>query len=163
MKYARRWLAWSSGVVLYGVVIVASRFVSDSSVPGDFASRFAETGSFGLAFGEAAVVAVFVFVLALAWAYLTLRPYRRGRRVFTQWCLVGLACGFLGAFMVTLFDAPDRAAAGAAEMALLLLSPNEPPLWGILNLLAAPCGVWLAGTLVRRAVPAAPRRSVPAR
>jgi hypothetical protein len=148
---------------LYGIVIVATRFLAGSSVPADFGLQFGEPGSLGYAAGEAAVIAVFIFVIALAWAYATLRPYHKARRVFTQWCLVGLACGFLGAFMVAVLEAPDRGAADMAEVARLLLSPNEPPLWGILNLLAAPLGVWLAGRLVRRSVPTMRGRPLPVR
>ena len=158
MKYARRWLAFVSGVVLYGVVIVASRLATGSPVPVDLASVVGAPGSLGFAFVEAAVVAVAVFALVLGWTYFTLRLYNKGRRVFTWWCLAGLVVGFLVAFMLGVIDSAHRASAASGSLLATLLSPNEPPLWGLLNLFAAPAGLLLAGALVRRAVPAVSRR-----
>ncbi len=158
MKYARRWLAWISGLVLYGVVIVASRFVAGSAVPGDFASFFVTAGSIDAAIMEALLVGFFVFVLSVGWGYATLRPYNKGRRVFTIWCLAGLASGFLTVFLMSLVDANEEGRVLAPSLLQSLLSSHEPPLWGLLNLIAAPLGLWLAGTLVRRAVPAVSRR-----
>ena len=158
MKYARRWLAWISGVVLYGALIVASRFVAGSAVPSDFAAWFAAKGSTAGLFVEALLVAVFVFTFAVGWGYATLRPYNKGRRVFTLWCLAGLVCGFLIVFMTSVSDSKEAIRASQASLLASLLSSNEPPLWGLLNLFAAPAGLLLAGALVRRAVPPVSRR-----
>ena len=160
MKYARRWMAFVSGAVLYGVVIVASRFASGSALPVDLASRLGAPGSLGFAVGEAAVVAVVVFALALGWTYFTLRLYDKGRRVFTWWCLAGLVCGFLGAFLLGVIDLAGRVSAPSNSILASLLSPTEPPLFGLLNLLVAPLGVVLAGRLVRREVPPVSRRAL---
>ncbi|MEO7152176.1 MAG: hypothetical protein ABIX46_10775 [Burkholderiaceae bacterium] len=158
MKYARRWLAWVSGMVLYGVVIVASRFVAGSSVPSDFAGHFAASGSVDAAIVEAVLVGFFVFVLSVGWGYATLRPYNKGRRVFTLWCLAGLACGFGVVFLLSLVDAKEEGRSMAPSVLLSLLSSHQPPLWGLLNVVATPLGLWLAGALVRRAVPPVSRR-----
>ncbi|MEO6408917.1 MAG: hypothetical protein ABIO45_09225 [Burkholderiaceae bacterium] len=158
MKYARRWLAWISGVVLYGALIVASRFVAGSAVPAEFASFFADQGSDAGLIVEALVVAVFVFTFAVGWGYATLRPYNKGRRVFTLWCIAGLVCGFLIVFMISVSDSKEGVRPSAPSLLASLLSSNEPPLWGLLNLLAAPAGLLLAGALVRRAVPPVSRR-----
>ena len=158
MKYARRCLAWISGVVLYGAVIVASRFVAGSAAPADFASYFADKGSDASLFAEALLVAVFVFTFAVGWGYLTLRPYNKGRRVFMLWCIAGLVCGFLIVFMLSVADSNQQIRASAPSLLASVLSSNEPPLWGLLNLVAAPAGLLLAGALVRGAVPPVSRR-----
>ena len=162
MKYARRWLAWISGVVLYGAVIVASRFVAGSSVPADFAATFAAPGSAPAAVAEAMLVGFFVFALAVGWGYATLRPYNKGRGVFTLWLLAGLVCGFLISFMLSL-DRGEATRAAAPTLLHAVLSSHEPPLRGVLNLVGAPLGLWLAGALVRRAVPPVVRRRRPLR
>ncbi len=158
MKYARRSMAWISGVVLYGAVIVASRFVAGSAVPSDFATFFPDRGSEAWLVAEALLVAVFVFTVAVGWGYLTLRPYNRGRRVFTVWCIAGLVCGFLIVFMLSVADSAEHVRVTGPSLLASVLSSNEPPLWGVLNLLAAPGGLLLAGVLVRRVVPPVTRR-----
>ncbi len=158
MRFARRWLAWISGVVLYGAVIVASRFIGGSSVPSDVASVFTDSGSDARLVIEALVVAVFVFTVAVGWGYLTLRPYNKGRRVFTLWCVAGVVCGFLIVFMLSVVDSAEQIRPSGPSLLASVLSSNEPPLWGLLNVLAAPAGLLLAGALVRRAVPPVSRR-----
>lgn len=160
MKYARRWMAFVSGGVLYGVLIVASRFASGSAVALDLAARLGAPGSLEFAAGEAAVVAVVVFALALGWTYFTLRLYDKGRRLFTWWCLAGLACGFLGTFLLGVIHLAEQASAASNSILATLLSPTEPPLFGLFNLLVAPLGVVLAGRLVRREVPPVSRRAL---
>jgi hypothetical protein len=157
MKYTRRMLAWGSGVALYAAVIVASGFVGDSSVPVAVASALGEPGSVGYALGQGAVVAIFVFHLAFGWTYVTLRLVERRRTLLRRWCASGLFCGFLVTFMVGLQDAAERAHPEEASFAAMLLSPVEPPLWGVLNLIAAPLGLWFAGRFVRYAAPSVRR------
>lgn len=157
MRYTRRILAWGSGAALYAAVMVASGFVGDSSIPAAVGERLGEPGSIGYAFGQGLVVAIFVFHLAFGWTYLTLRLVERRRALLRRWCLAGLFIGFLVTFMFGLQDAAGRSHPEEASLAAMLLSPVEPPLWGVLNLIAAPLGLWFAGRFVRHAAPSVRR------
>ena len=158
MKHFGRMVAFVSGVALYCIVVLGSALAANSAVPRAYAALVAAPGTVALAFAEAVVIAVMVFVLGLAWTYAMLLLYRNGRREATAWCVGGLALAWVGWVMYGAMTSGGRDVPDDVPVASLLLSSVTPPLWGILNAIAAPAGVLLGGALVRRSHPSVRRR-----
>ncbi|QPF76287.1 hypothetical protein G8A07_27385 [Roseateles sp. DAIF2] len=151
MMHSRRIGAFFSGAALYSAAMLLSGHMAELLGPRDFLYLFGSHGSLGRLFGEALTYALPVFLLALGWSYVTVRPYRRGRRPTTAWCLGGMALAWIG----WLFYGVVVAAEGpqySVPLAALLLSSLVPPLWGLLNSFAALAGVVTAGSLAKRVV-----------
>jgi hypothetical protein len=150
MRHSRHLGAFVSGLALYSAAVLLSGLLAGHHLLGPYLSRLGGDESWARVFGEAAVYAVPVFVLALGWAYVTLRPYRRGRRPTTGWCLSGFGLAWLGWLFYGVLLAAEGGQAGMLPISEMLLSPLVPPLWGLLNALVVLCGVLIAGALARR-------------
>lgn len=150
MKHSRRIGAFASGLALYSTAVMLGGTLAGLRLPSVLSSWWGHTESLPQLLGEAAVYALPIFVLALSWSYVTLRPYRRGRWPATAWCLGGLGLAWLAWLMYGVVRAADTPPLAAVPLSTLLLSPQVPPLWGLLNGLAVLAGVLVAAALARR-------------
>lgn len=149
----RRLGALLSGLLLYCVVMLVVSTLAALPSPAPLLSLLGLQATLAQEIAAATLLATPVFALALAWSYVTVRPYQRGRRPTTAWCLGGLSLAWLGWLFYGLVHASENSALGELPLSTLLLSSSVPPLWGVLNALAAMLGVGLAGTLAKRWMP----------
>lgn len=150
MKHSRRIGAFASGLALYSTAVMLGGTLAGLRLPLVLTSLWGHTESLPQLLAEAAVYALPIFVLALSWSYVTLRPYRRGRWPATAWCLGGLGLAWLAWLMYGVVCAADTTSLVAIPLSTLLLSPQVPPLWGLINALAVLVGVLVAAALARR-------------
>lgn len=149
----RRLGALLSGLLLYCVVMLVVSTLASLPSPAPLLGQLGLRPSLPQEIAAATLLATPVFVLALAWSYVTVRPYKRGRRPTTAWCMSGLGLSWLGWLLFGLLHASETSALGELPLSTLLLSSSVPPLWGLLNLLGAALGVLLAGALAARWAP----------
>jgi hypothetical protein len=161
MRHPARLGAFLSGAALYSVAVMLGGSLADRGLPAGLAAQLGQPESLQQLFGESLLVAMPIFLMALAWSYVTVRPYRRGRRPPTAWCLGGLAMAWLGWLFYGAAYAAAEGLNGPDTWMALLLSPRQPPLWGLLNALAVLLGVLLAGVLARRHALLQPAASAP--
>jgi hypothetical protein len=150
MRNARRFKALVSGLLLYTTAAASSSRLVELPWSGDFYSALGGPRSELAILAVASLIALLMFGLALAWSYLTVRPSSPGRRPMTGWCIGGIAAAW---FCWVVYGVVQVAASpGLNDMPISawLLSPDMPPLWGMLNTLAIVGGVVLAGELTRR-------------
>jgi hypothetical protein len=145
MWQSRYFGAFISGLALYSAGMLLTGALPGGPRPLDYNEPLPQL------LGETAAQAVLLFVLAMGWAYLTLRPYRRSRRQTTAWCLGGLGMAWLGwQFYGLLSFAVINPPAPGLPVDLLLLSSLVPLLWGVLSGLAVLAGILLVRLLLER-------------
>jgi hypothetical protein len=153
MRHPARIGAFFSGLALYSTAMLLVSAGTGVRLPALMVDTLGGPDSLELLLGEALLFALPLFLLALAWSYVTVRPRRRGRPPTTAWCLAGMALAWLGWLLYGAAHAAVDELAVQHSVAELLLSPATPPLWGLLNGLAVLLGVLIAGMLVRRQLP----------
>ena len=158
MRSPARIGAFVSGLALYSTAMLLVAACAGLGLPVMMVDALGGPDSLELLFGEALLFALPLFLLALVWSYLTVRPTRRGRRPTTAWCLAGLALAWLGWLLYGAAHAAVDGMPVRQSLAELLLSPATPPLWGLLNGLAVLAGVLIAGALVQRQIASATPR-----
>ena len=149
----RRLWALLSGLLLYCVVMLFVSTLAALPSPAPLLSQLGLRAMLAQEIGAATLLATPVFGLALVWSYLTIRPRQRGRRPTTAWCLGGLCLAWLAWLFYGLVHASENSALGELPLSTLLLSSSVPPLWGVLNVLAAMLGIVIAGALAKRWMP----------
>ncbi|MDC6167132.1 hypothetical protein [Paucibacter sp. XJ19-41] len=152
MKHSRRIAAFASGLALYSTAVMLGGSLAGLRLPLGLTALWGHSESLPQLLAEATVYALPIFALALSWSYVTLRPYRRGRWPATAWCLGGLGLAWLAWLLYGVVCAAETTSLVAMPLSTLLLSPQVPPLWGLLNGLAVLVGVLVAGVLARRHV-----------
>eukprot|EP01136_Pigoraptor_vietnamica_P003151 Opistho-1_new@32010 len=158
MRIGRRLGALVSGGILYSVVIGLSAELAEQRPLSAAYAVLGGRNSFNAVLGEASLIAVVVFVLALLWCYLTVRSLRLGRGSAAAWCVAGLGLAWFGWMMWGATDFALHPKTNNLPISTLLLSSLTPPLWGVLNIFAALAGALIAGAWVRRAFPRPVRR-----
>jgi hypothetical protein len=130
-------------------------FLAAVAIRNAYFAAFGSHKGLALVLEEAVVVSLPQFPVAIAWAYVTVRPWRRVGRQATRCCFGGLAVAWVGWFAQGLFYLEAQVLPGQFPLWTLLLSLLILPVWAILNVLAAPCGVLVGGYLAREARPSA--------
>jgi hypothetical protein len=135
-------------LLLYGVCWTLAWLLADIRLSADvFPHVLVSRGSFGAVLSEAGAIALLLFVIALVWAYLTVRSPKLGQRPTTSWCLTGLSLAWFAWLLMGVFKLSDVQSVGEHSIGVLLLSATQPPLWGLLNILALLMGAIIAGIL----------------
>ena len=158
MRSVRRVGAFFSGFLLYGSVMGLSSVLSKVRLSTQFYAFLGGRTSMLTVILEATVIALLMALLALVWSYITVvprGPLRRGHRPTTSWCVAGVAVGWLAWTIYGAIHFSLNPKVYGQPLYALLLSSNVPPLWGVLNVLAALAGVLLAGHWAKRARDAA--------
>lgn len=150
MKAARRAIAFVSGALLYSVAVVSAMKYANTGLPRAWYAALGGRSSLGVVFGEAVAIALVLFLLALGWSYLTLRPTRRRHRPYVAWLLAGIGLAWAGWLISGAFDFALQPRAYAAPLRTILLASNAAPLFGVLNILGVLGGAWLAGHFAKR-------------
>jgi hypothetical protein len=163
MRHPVRLAAFCSGLALYSAAVMVGGSLAELAWRSGLPARLGQPESLQQLFGEALLVALPIFLMALAWSYVTVRPYKRGRRPPTAWCLGGLAMAWLGWLFYGAAYAAAEGLHGPDSWLGVLLSPQSPPLWGLLNAVAVLLGILLAGVLARRHALLQPSSPSPAR
>ena len=147
MRRVRRFAAFASGVLLYGTAILASTLVDKdvllTPMRGLISIHLLAT------LAAAALTALLIFVVALAWGFVTLRPRRGDRRLLTSWCIGGIVVAWMvsmvaGVFALALLPADHR-----PDLTGMLLTSGAPPMWGVLNVVAVFSGALVASLMAR--------------
>jgi hypothetical protein len=149
MKNVQRIVAFVSGLALYNALVFVGGFLAALPIPRAYFAWFGQHTVLALLLEEAIVFALPVFFLALAWSYLTIRPFRSAWWPATKWCFGGFAFAWFAWLAYGLASLVANPVPNQFPFGTLLLSFLIPPVWGILNTLAAPCGVLLGGSLAR--------------
>lgn len=150
MKAARRSIAFVSGALLYSLGTGAAMKYASIGLPRRVYASLGGKASLPVMLGEAAVLAAILFVVALVWGYLTLRPARRRHRPYTAWMLAGVGLAWSGWLIFGAFTFALQPRAYSAPLQTMLLSSDAAPLFGALNIVGIVMGVWLAGMLAKR-------------
>lgn len=158
MRHSARLGSFVSGLTLYSAAMLLAGALAGRGLPSELLSSLGEPESLSQLLGEALIYALPMFLLALGWSYVTVRPTRRGRRPTTGWCVAGLALAWLVWVFYGAFDAAAGGGSSEASLAVKLLSPLEPPLWGGLTGPAVLLGVLVAGSLINKRQAALPPR-----
>ncbi|HEY1090553.1 MAG TPA: hypothetical protein VGE47_05630 [Burkholderiaceae bacterium] len=148
----RRILAFLSGLVLYALAVALGRELGGMGlVPGSVRAALGGAGSTAVLLLEALIYALPVFVLALAWAFITVRPWRKSRNTLTAWCLGGVALAWLAWLFYGVISFATQPPEVTVSISRMLFSPTMPPLFGVQFPAAIVAGVLLAGLLAQRA------------
>jgi hypothetical protein len=153
MKNVRRIAALVSGFALYNVLVFVGGFLAALQIPRAYFAWFGPHKVLALVLEEAVTFGLPVFLLALAWSYLTIRQFRGAWWPSTWWCFGGLALAWFAWLIYSLSYLMINPVPSQFPFGTLLLSFLIPPVWGILNTIAAPCGVMLGGRLARHVQP----------
>jgi hypothetical protein len=152
MVSLRRFGALVSGLLLYFVVMLVVLQLTQLPSPAYMLAPLGLPPGVAVELVGALVFALPVLLLALPWSYLTLRPQSRNRQPITGWCITGLLIAWLGWLIYGLISASQSSSLSELPLHTLLLSSRVPPLWGVLNALAALLGVILGGKLAARSL-----------
>jgi hypothetical protein len=150
MKAARRSVAFFSGLLLYCFGAGAAMKYASTGLPRQVYAQLGGRNSLQVVLGEAIAVALLLFVIALVWAYLTLRPQRRRHRPYVAWMMSGVGVAWAGWLIFGAFSFALKPRAYSAPLQSMLLSSNAAPLFGALNIFGVVGGVWVAGALAKR-------------
>ena len=149
----RRILAVVSGVLLYGLAVALGHELGTMGlVPSSLQSALGGASSGLSMLVSATLTALPVFVLAVAWGFLTVRPWRSGRHTLTGWCMGGLVLAWFVLLIYGVITFAMKPPDAAISVSRLLLSPTTPPLYGVQFSIAIIGGVALAGSLAQRIV-----------
>lgn len=150
MKAARRSIAFFSGLLLYCFGAGAAMKYASTGLPRQVYAQLGGRNSLQVMLGEALAIALILFLIALVWGYLTLRPQRRRHRPYLAWMMSGIGVAWAGWLIFGAFSFALKPRAYSAPLQSLLLSSNAAPLFGALNIFGVVGGVWLAGRLAKR-------------
>jgi hypothetical protein len=160
MRKMRPTAAFVSGLFLYSTAVWIGGRLASLPLPPEYVEALGGRYSSLFISTESVVIAVVMFGLALGWAFVTVRPWRPGRRPTTIACMTGIGCAWLGWVVYGAFDASAAVLPDSMPVGNWLLSSEMPPLWGVLNIMAIIAGVVFAGSLARRFAPPKPSRSM---
>ncbi|MFT7775750.1 hypothetical protein [Roseateles sp.] len=150
MKAARRSIAFVSGVLLYCFGAAAAVKYASTGLPRQVYVQLGGRNSLPVMLGEAIAIAVVLLIVALIWAYLTLRPQRRRHKPYVAWMMSGVGAAWAGWLIFGAFSFALKPRAYSAPLQNMLLSSSAAPLFGALNIFGVVAGVWLAGRLAKR-------------
>jgi hypothetical protein len=150
MKAARRSIAFFSGLLLYCFGAGAAMKYASNGLPRQVYAQLGGRNSLQVMLGEAVAIALLLFILALIWGYLTLRPQRRRHRPYVAWMMSGIGVAWAGWLIFGAFSFALKPRAYSAPLQSMLLSSNAAPLFGALNIFGVVGGVWVAGSLAKR-------------
>ena len=154
MPIRQKALAFLSGFLLFAALTYVSGYLAAVVIPRSYFEYFGRQHlTLALVIEEAIVIALPLFLLSVAWAYLSLRPMRVQRSKAMLSCLAGLLVA-QAAFDIYLLRAfiempvPD----GGQKVPVLTfvfetIFPWSQP-WAYLNVLAAPAGIVVASLLL---------------
>jgi hypothetical protein len=150
MKSARRSIAFFSGLLLYCFGAGAAMKYASNGLPRQIYAQLGGRNSLQVMLGEAVAIALLLFLTALIWGYLTLRPQRRRHRPYVAWMMSGVGVAWAGWLIFGAFSFALKPRAYSAPLQSMLLSSNAAPLFGAFNIFGVVGGVWLAGRLAKR-------------
>lgn len=150
MKAARRSIAFISGALLFSTCIGAAMKYASVGLPRQVYVALGGRNSLPVMLGEALAIVAVLFLVALVWGYLTLRPERRRHRPYVSWMLAGVGLAWAGWLIYGAFTFALKPRAYSAPLQTMLLSSSAAPLFGSLNVFGVVGGVWLAGVLATR-------------
>jgi hypothetical protein len=150
MKAARRSIAFISGALLFSMCAGAAMKYASIGLPRHVYVSLGGRNSLPVLLGEALAIVAVLFVVALVWAYLTLRPERRRHRPYVAWMLAGVGMAWAGWLIYGAFTFALKPRSYSAPLQTMLLSSGAAPLFGSLNVFGVVGGVWLAGVLATR-------------
>lgn len=151
MKPFPRAAAFISGVALHVAFLFVVGFLAAVHIPRAYFDGFGEHRAIGRALEEAFVMALPTFLLALAWSFLTVRSLKGAGRTTTAWCFAGFAAAWLASLCQTLVHLSANPVPHQYPLSTLLVSFLVPPVWAMLNAVAAPVGILAGGSLARKA------------
>jgi hypothetical protein len=136
MKILRALAAIMSGILLYSVVIYVTGYLAAIPIPKEYFLWFGKPHvMLALAIFDSLVLALPKFLIALFWSVCTLLIFRKHYLLISTCCIVG--CVLTQAYWDYKFDF------GFNYVALFTGQP-----WTILNMLAVPCGIYVAGFIL---------------
>ncbi|WP_457445907.1 hypothetical protein [Roseateles sp. P5_E4] len=150
MKAARRSIAFFSGLLLYCFGAGAAMKYATTGLPRQVYAQLGGRNSLQVMLGEAVAIALLLFIAALIWGYLTLRPQRRRHRPYVAWMMSGVGVAWAGWLIFGAFSFALKPRAYSAPLQSMLLSSSAAPLFGAFNIFGVVGGVWLAGRLAKR-------------
>ena len=156
MKSARRSIAFFSGLLLYCFGAGAAMKYATTGLPRQVYAQLGGRNSLQVMLGEAVAIALILFLVALIWGYLTLRPQRRRHRPYVAWMMSGVGVAWAGWLIFGAFSFALKPRAYSAPLQSMLLSSNAAPLFGAFNIFGVVGGVWLAGRMAKRRQEALP-------
>jgi hypothetical protein len=165
MKAARRSVAFVSGALLFSFGLGAAMKYASTGLPRQVYTALGGRNSLPVMLGEAAAIAAILFIVALVWGYLTLRPARRRHRPYIAWMMAGVGLAWAAWLIYGAFTFALKPKAYSAPLQTMLLASNAAPLFGALNIFGVMGGVWLAGALAKRkqlSLPSSRSRRLPA-
>ena len=154
MSRLSRTLTFVSGALLLMASQWLTGFLEAVPTPQGFRQQFGAHRTLALVCDQAIFVALPVFLIAIAWGYLTLRPLRSVAWKGLGWCLAGVVLMMIGQdvrLLMEFLDEPAPAGGGgmsAGSLLGILVFPWQMP-WAILTTYAAPLGLVAAAALLR--------------
>ncbi len=154
MKRSTALTMFLSGVLLYSAAVYIGGYLAAIAIPHAYFELFGANKTLALVVEEAVVYALPIFLLAAAWGYASIRPLKGSHRKATLWCLAGVVAGWLGWIVHSLAHFTNNPQPNQFSLGTLALLLIIPPVWGVLNVAAAPSGVVFGGWLAGRSNPA---------
>ena len=151
MRSTRRLIAFTSGLLLYCAAMWLGLTVLDGWLQQLVRPYF--TSYANRLMSCAGGVALVVFVISVAWCFMTVRVPQGSRQPTTSWCLAGIGTAAMGWLMAGVLHLAVVRSDTTLTVVDMLLLPTTPPLWGPLNGVAVLLGALVAGMLARRLAP----------
>jgi hypothetical protein len=150
MKAARKSVAFASGALLYCFGAGAAMVYAGKGLPRQWYTAMGGRSSLPVMLGEALVIALVLFAVAVVWGYFTLRPTRRRHRPYLAWLMSGIGVAWAGWLIFGAFSFALKPKSYSAPLQNVLLSSNAAPLFGSFNIVGVLGGAWLAGHLAKK-------------
>lgn len=149
-RSGRRFFSSLSGAGLYLTAQALGQYLGVLGIPHSWVSFLGPRGSLNVQVAEAMILALPVFLISLAWAWFTVRPWGGARNPHTAWCVGGTVIAAVGSLLLGVVSFSLNPPGYEVPVSYMLLRASQAPLWGVQNSIAALAGLALAVLAIER-------------
>ncbi|MEO3689872.1 hypothetical protein [Roseateles paludis] len=150
MRAARIATAFISGLLMFSACNVAAIRYAKNGLPRHWYAPLGGRNAVSVVVGEAIVVALLLGVIAMVWAFFTLKPKKRRHRPQIAWLLWGIGVAWAGWLIYGAFYFALNPKTYSQPLTTLLFNSSAPPLFGIFNILGVVGGAYLGALGAKR-------------
>ncbi len=151
MRAARIATAFISGLLMFSACNVAAIRYAKIGLPRHWYAPLGGRNAVSVMVGEAIIVALLLGVIAMIWAFFTLKPKKRRHRPQIAWLLWGIGVAWAGWLIYGAFYFALNPKTYSQPLTTLLFNASAPPLFGIFNILGVVGGAYLGALGAKRA------------
>jgi amino acid transporter len=161
MRAARIATALISGLLLFSACNLAAIRYAKMGLPRHWYAPLGGRNAVSVMVGEALVIALLLGVIAMVWAFITLKPKKRRHRPQIAWLMWGIGLAWMAWLIYGAFFFALNPKTYSQPLTTLLFNASAPPLFGIFNIVGVVGGAYFGGrwaTRVQLSLPSSRRR-----